>query len=106
MPPAILFFVAMIAFYPAIGDEVLPSDVLLRQMAVPGFHLLFQLMIFTALLESGVGAIHAINERISGALVARGRPAPGLAMRAIIGAAILAGCMFVDRKSTRLNSSH
>ena len=70
MLPAILFFVAMMAFYPGIGDETLPSDFLLRQMAVPGFHLLFQLMIFTALLESGVGAIHAINERIAGAFEA------------------------------------
>lgn len=95
MLPAILFFVAMMAFYPGIGDETLPSDFLLRQMAVPGFHLLFQLMIFTALLESGVGAIHAINERIAGAFEARGRAAPGTAARALIGAAILAGCMFV-----------
>ncbi len=95
MLPAILFFVAMMAFYPGIGDETLPSDFLLRQMAVPGFNLLFQLMIFTALLESGVGAIHAINERIAGAFEARGRAAPGTAARALIGAAILAGCMFV-----------
>lgn len=95
MLPAILFFVAMVAFYPAIGDETLPSDFLLRQMAVPGFHLVFQLMIFVALLESGVGAVHAINERIAGALEARGRPAPGTAARALIGGVILAGCMFV-----------
>lgn len=52
-------------------------------------------MIFAALLESGVGAIHAINERIAGAFEARGRAAPGPAVRALIGAAILAGCMFV-----------
>lgn len=95
MLPAALFFIAMMAFYPAIGAETLPSDFLLRQMAVPGFHVLFQLMIFTALLESGVGAIHAINERISGAMEARGRPAPGPSLRALIGAVILAGCMFV-----------
>lgn len=95
MLPAILFFVAMMAYYPAIGDETLPSDFLLRRMDVPGFQILFQLMIFAALLESGVGAIHAINERIAGAFDARGRPAPGPAARALIGAAILAVCMFV-----------
>jgi uncharacterized membrane protein YkvI len=95
MLPAILFFVAMMAFYPQIGAETLPSDFLLRQMAVPGFAILFQLMIFAALLESGVGAIHAINERISGAIEARGRPPLGTRARALIGAVILAGCMFV-----------
>ena len=98
MLPAILFFVAMMAFYPAIGDETLPSDFLLRQMAIPGFHVLFQLMIFAALLESGVGAIHAINERVSGVLEARRRPPLGTGARALLGAAILAGCMFVAGK--------
>lgn len=95
MLPAILFFLAMMAYYPAIGEEVLPSDFLLRQMAVPGFHVLFQVMILAALLESGVGAIHAVNERIAGALASRGRAAPGPVLRALIGAAILAGCMFL-----------
>ena len=95
MLPAILFFVSMMAFYPSIGAETLPSDFLLRQMAVPGFHVLFQLMIFAALLESGVGAIHAINERVSGVVEARGRPPIGTAVRAGIGSVILVACMFV-----------
>ncbi len=95
MLPAILFFVAMMAFYPAIGDETLPSDFLLRQMTVPGFHILFQVMIFAALLESGAGSVHAINERISGAFESRGRPPLSTGARAIIGAVILTGCMFV-----------
>ena len=95
MLPAILFFVAMMAFYPAIGAETLPSDFLLRQMTVPGFHVLFQVMIFAALLESGAGSVHAINERISGAIESRGRPPLTAAARAAIGAVILAGCMFV-----------
>lgn len=95
MLPAILFFVAMMAFYPAIGAETLPSDFLLRQMTVPGFHVLFQVMIFAALLESGAGAVHAINERISGAVESRGRAALTPGARALIAAVILTGCMFV-----------
>ena len=95
MAPAILFFAAMMALYPEIGDAALPSDMLLRAMAVPGLNVLFQLMIFAALVESGVGVLHAINERVAGAMVARGRPAPGLTARLMSGAAILAGCMLV-----------
>ncbi|KTE18817.1 hypothetical protein ATE67_17125 [Sphingopyxis sp. H050] len=95
MLPAILFFVAMMAFYPAIGAETLPSDFLLRQMAMPWFHILFQVMIFAALLESGAGAVHAINERISGAVESRGREPLSPQARAIVGAVILTGCMFV-----------
>lgn len=95
MLPAILFFVAMMAFYPQVGAEALPSDFLLRQMNIPAFHFLFQLMIFGALLESGAGAVHAINERLSGAVEARGRAALGTRARGLIGALILTGCMFV-----------
>src|SRR3546814_3873418 len=73
MLPAIVFFVAMMAFYPAIGAEVLPSDFLLARMGMPAFRILFQVMIFAALLESGAGAVPAINERISGAVESRGR---------------------------------
>ena len=65
MAPAILFFVVMAAFYPAIQQQVLPSDFLLGQLGFPAFRILFQVMIFSALLESGTGGVHAINERIA-----------------------------------------
>ncbi len=42
MLPAILFFVCMVAFYPAIANETLPSDFLLQRLNLPLFHLLFQ----------------------------------------------------------------
>lgn len=65
MIPALLFFACMVAWYPGIATETLPSDFMLERLGMPLFHLLFQLMIFSALLESGVGAVHAINERVA-----------------------------------------
>ena len=65
MLPGLLFFVCMIAWYPSIGAEALPSDFMLRQLNMPVFHLLFQAMIFAALLESGAACVHAANERIA-----------------------------------------
>src|SRR3546814_17687545 len=65
MLPALLFFICMVAYYPAVQSEALPSDFLLERLELPWFRILFQLMIFTALLESGTGGVHAINERIS-----------------------------------------
>ena len=53
MLPGLLFFVCMVAWYPTIGAEALPSDFMLRQLDMPLFHVLFQAMIFSALLESG-----------------------------------------------------
>jgi uncharacterized membrane protein YkvI len=87
MIPAILFFVSMTAFYPAIVAEPLPSDYLLRELHVPAFRIVFQLMIFAALLEGGVGGVHAINERIAGARRVQGRdlsPAVRLAVTATL----------------------
>ena len=98
MAPAILFFVSMIAFYPAIANETLPSDFLLVQMNVPAFHLLFQFMIFAALLESGTGSVHAINERIAAVWRKRRGRELDIRARAMIAAVLLIGCMFVAQR--------
>jgi uncharacterized membrane protein YkvI len=71
MLPALLFFVCMTAWYPEIGAATLPSDFVLGRIDAPLFHVAFQLMIFAALLESGTGSVHALNERIGGVLASR-----------------------------------
>lgn len=98
MAPAILFFVCMVAYYPGIGAETLPSDFLLRQLNAPVFHWMFQLMIFAALLESGAGAVHAINERVAGVLRRRRRVELGARSRALIAGGLLLVCMFVAER--------
>jgi uncharacterized membrane protein YkvI len=72
MLPALLFFVCMSAYYPEIAAAILPSDYLLTRLNAPAFHILFQCMIFAALLESGAGIVHGANERIAGLLSNRG----------------------------------
>ena len=73
MLPALLFFLAMVAWYPAIATEALPSDFLLQRLGAPWFQFLFQAMILCALLETGVGMVNAINERVAAAAEHRGR---------------------------------
>jgi len=94
MLPALLFFIPMVAFYPAIQDASLPSDFLLQQMGQPWLHYLFQAMIFAALLESGTSAVHAINERIGHAWQARRGSELSHRARLTIGLVLLAVCMF------------
>jgi uncharacterized membrane protein YkvI len=94
MLPALMFFCCMIAYYPGIANETLPSDFMLQRLNLPLFHLLFQLMIFAALLESGTGAVHAINERISNTLH---KPLSRRA-RLAIALSILAGCMLLAQR--------
>jgi uncharacterized membrane protein YkvI len=92
--PAVLFFVAMTAFYPAIANEPLPSDLLLTRLDLPAFRLVFQAMIFAALMESGVAGVHAINERIAGALSNRGRALSSPA-RLLVTAVVLTFSVFI-----------
>jgi uncharacterized membrane protein YkvI len=95
MIPALLFFTCMIAYFPQIGAEPLPSDFLLRRLNFPAFHFLFQFMIFLALLESGTGCVHAINERIAEAHMGRtGRTISRVARLSITGA-LLVGSIFL-----------
>jgi uncharacterized membrane protein YkvI len=63
--PAILFFICMTGYATALREEVLPSDFLLEHLHFPAFRILFQAMVFAALLESGTGGVHAINQRIA-----------------------------------------
>lgn len=96
--PAIVFFFSMLAFYPQIGSEVLPADFLLQRLDAPRFHLIFQLMILAALLESGVGAVHGFNERVAGAWRARRGRELSRPLRLVIALGVLAGAVFVAER--------
>lgn len=95
MLPAFLFFICMCAFMPAIAGEALPSDYLLARLDQPWFRYLFQVMIFAALLESGTGAVHAVNERIATAWHARTRAPLSARARGAIALTLLIVCMLI-----------
>jgi len=82
MLPGLFFFLSMIAWYPEVGASTLPSDFLLTKIDLPIVRLVFQCMIFFALLEGGCGIIHAIMERVRAALRARGSRDLSLPIRA------------------------
>lgn len=94
MAPALVFFVAMTAFLPGIAGATLPSDIMLAALDLPGFRLLFQAMIFAALLESGTGAVHAIVERVARASARN----LGAGPRAAIATVVVVACIFVAER--------
>jgi uncharacterized membrane protein YkvI len=98
MIPALLFFVSMLAFYPEIASEPLPSDFLLQRLNAPIFHYSFQLMIFLALLESGTGFVHAINERVALVYAARRQGVLSGGARLAIAAIVLVGSIFLAQR--------
>ena len=95
MLPGALFFICMVAFLPDIASATLPSDFMLQRLEMPLFHLLFQLMIFSALLESGASSVHAINERIAKAVRIRRGTELSHRARLVIALALLIFCMFL-----------
>jgi uncharacterized membrane protein YkvI len=94
MLPGLFFFLSMIAWYPEVGRSTLPADFLLMKINIPAVRLLFQAMIFFALLESGCGAVHAIMERVRRATRARNGSDVPMLVRAIVTLAILTICVF------------
>jgi uncharacterized membrane protein YkvI len=94
MVPAIAFFVCLVAFYPAVLSQPLPSDYVLRALGHPVFHFLFQAMVFFALLECSVGFVQAFNGRIASFNARRGRSTP-IAVRVAVPAAITFGSVFI-----------
>ena len=95
MLPALLFFIPMVAFYPEVQSATLPSDFLLQRIDIPAFHVLFQAMIFSALLESGTSSVHAINERIDHAWASRTGKELTHRQRLSIALVVLVLCMFL-----------
>jgi uncharacterized membrane protein YkvI len=95
MLPALLFFIPMVAFYPEVQGATLPSDYLLQRIGSPLFHITFQAMIFSALLESGTSSVHAINERINHAWQARRGVSLSHRARLTIALVLLVGCMLL-----------
>jgi uncharacterized membrane protein YkvI len=96
--PAVLFFLCMVAYYPEVGSAILPSDFLLERLGIPVFRIAFQMMIFAALLESGAGAVNAINERIAASWrSARGEEFPIL-LRLSASLLLLVGSMWLAQR--------
>jgi hypothetical protein len=91
MTPALLFFICMAA-WPEVRFNVLPSDFLLGQLHMPPVRMAFQAMIFAALLESGTGSVHAVNQRIAGAF---GGGSMSRRMRLVVSLTILTCSVFL-----------
>ena len=73
--PALLFYVVMVGRYPAILDSPVPANDLLVALDARWFQVLFQVVLFGTLIETGTGMIHAVNERLAGRVAER-RGAP------------------------------
>ena len=71
--PGLLFYIAVVGFYPEVLPESLPAIFVLQKSGLPILMIVFQIVLFGTLIETGTGFIHAVNERIQSALSERGK---------------------------------
>lgn len=71
--PAILFYIAMMAQYPSIGNQPVPATYLMAALQKPWLELVFQIIVFGTFIETGAALLHAVNERINSSFMEQGR---------------------------------
>jgi len=71
--PAVLFFVAMLPHYPAIMERPVPVNYILELLDLRWLQIAFVVMLIGTFIETGSGMIHAVNERVAGAMKAVGK---------------------------------
>lgn len=76
MVPALLFFCAIAGEYPGILAAEVPINHMLELLGSRSFQIVFQVMLFGTLVETGAGLIHAVNERIARTFAERDRTLP------------------------------
>jgi len=86
--PGLLFYLAMSAHYPAILDRPVPANYVLEALGSRGLMVIYQIVLFGTLIETGTGMIHAVNERIAGVYRENGRSMPDF-MRPLVAVALL-----------------
>lgn len=64
MLPALLFFLAMAATYPAILEASVPADFMMQHLDITWLKAVFYIVVFGTFVETGTAFIHAVNERI------------------------------------------
>lgn len=71
--PGLLFYIAVVGFYPSVLPEEIPVVFILGKLGIPALFIIFQIVLFGTLVETGTGFIHSVNERIQTTLKAKGK---------------------------------
>jgi uncharacterized membrane protein YkvI len=95
--PGILLYLSVIAFYPGIAHEAVPALSVVSHIGSPLFSAVFQIALFITLVKSGVGLLHALNERLATAYSNRGSHMPR-GIRSLTSLIILAFACFLANR--------
>ena len=66
----------MAGHYPEVAEETVPVNLMLEALGSRNFQILFQLVLFGTLIETGTGMIHGVNERFAETFKEMGKEFP------------------------------
>ncbi|HLF30949.1 MAG TPA: hypothetical protein VI566_07965 [Xanthomonadales bacterium] len=96
MIPAVLFFIAMLAHYPAIMERPVPVNFILQALDSKVLMIAFPIVLLGTFIETGTGMIHAFNERLAGSLGSFGKTLPDY-MRPLTAIGLIVGALLMSR---------
>lgn len=74
--PGVFIYLAMLAQYPGIESQPVPVLSLLEGLNSLWFFAVFQIVLFGTFIETGIGIVHALNERVASVFGEKGRAFP------------------------------
>ncbi len=92
--PGILFYCVMVGFYPRILEEPVPINLILSEMNIPLFQILFQVVVFGTFIETGTALLHALNERVAASFEDQQKQMPAW-LRPAVSLAVMCLAIFV-----------
>lgn len=94
--PGILFYLAIIGQYPEVLDKPVPANFMLDLLGARWFQLVFQIVLFGTLIETGTGLIHGVNERIAHVFEERSRAMPPILRPLVALGLLVAGALMAQ----------
>jgi len=82
--------------YPQVATETVPVNLVLEQLGSRGFQILFQIVLFGTLIETGTGMIHGVNERLASTFEEAGRELPAAARPLIAVSLLIVGALLAQ----------
>ena len=74
--PGFLFYIAVVSQYPEVISEEIPMVYLLNGIGSKILTIVFQVVLFGTLIETGTGFIHAFNQRVQSAFKSKAKEFP------------------------------